>query len=244
MANDLLTTIYDDADNLKQLVKQQLEKGADPSFITEYQESPLRVASNNGRFEVVKLLMSHGADESQLGWTPLNHAIVYGNQQNLEECITNEGDLEHRDFWDRTPFLLSLLTADIKKIKLLIDAGADTDAVGRCGKNALMYAIQNDDTQLLDWLLDHGFDIEHSDFYGHRALAFAAENSAIGCVKKLIDRGADVFAVDHIPQQAIELANDIDIVQLLVQAGADINKMDKEVRAHMLGYSYQETPDV
>lgn len=245
MPKDLLLTIYEnDKHKLIDQVKALLEAGADPNTITEYQESPLRVASNNGRFDVIKLLLSYGADEPQLQWTPLCHAIVFGDLENLENLITSDVDLEHRDFWERTPFMLAVLAGDLAKIKLIISAGAQTNVFGRCGQTTLMYAIQNDNDKLLKWLIDYGFDIEQGDAYGQRPLSFAAEMSAIKCVKVLIDAGANIFAVDHIPQQAIQVATNIHIVNMLISAGADINKMDSETRATMLGNQYQQAPDV
>ena len=73
MKNDnlLLKTVYANEENLLEQVKSQLQAGADPNERTEYFETPLRVSSRLGRFEVVKLLFDSGADPSHLNWTPL-----------------------------------------------------------------------------------------------------------------------------------------------------------------------------
>jgi hypothetical protein len=65
----------------------------------------LRVASNNGRFDVVKYLFEAGADHSHLEWTPLFHAIAYGSLTELNSCIQKGDDLSVRDTWERTPVL-------------------------------------------------------------------------------------------------------------------------------------------
>ena len=59
----LLKTIYQNGNKLLSEVEALLDQGEDPNVITKYNESPLRVASNNGRFDVVKLLLSRGADK-------------------------------------------------------------------------------------------------------------------------------------------------------------------------------------
>ncbi|MFZ4761627.1 MAG: ankyrin repeat domain-containing protein [Alphaproteobacteria bacterium] len=195
-----------------------LDEGHDPSALTGYSESPLRVASNNGRFDVINLLITKGADESQLGWTNIFHAIAYGSLKNLEEAITGGSDLEARDFWNRTPFLFSILVGDTQKTKMLVEAGADIGVVGRCGKTPITYAIQKDNTVMLRWLIEHSFDIEQTDDHGDTPLIEAAEHGAIECLKILIKQGADIFKPNSIPYQPIEVASNLDVVCALLEA--------------------------
>ena len=188
MPESLLKTIYRNRLGLLSEVEKLLEEGADPNVVTEYSESPLRVASNNGRFDVIKLLLSKGADERQLGWTKLFHEIAYGSADTLKEAIAREGNLEHRDFWSRTPLLSSILVGDVKKTAILMDSSADVTAVGRCGKVPLEYAVQKDDVAMLDWLIDHGFDPEQRDDFLNTPLIASAERGAIKCLKALFSR--------------------------------------------------------
>src|SRR5690606_23950586 len=64
------------------------------------------------------------------------------------------------------------------------------------------------------------------------------------CVKSLIANGADILAENHIPQRAIAVANNLEIVTTLVSAGADINDINGHARADLLGYRVNETPDI
>ncbi len=63
----LLQTVYNNSDNLFEEVQKFIDRGENLNRITKYSESALRVASNNGRFDVVKLLLESGADKAQLG---------------------------------------------------------------------------------------------------------------------------------------------------------------------------------
>ncbi len=244
MSDTLLNTIYQNSKDLLTEVGALLDAGADPNVITEYGESPLRVASNNGRLDVVRLLLSRGADESQLGWTRIFHVIAYGSIDNIEEVITGGSDLKHRDYWSRTPLLFSIVVGDSKKTAKLIEAGANVEAVGHCGQAPLSYATLHDDVNMLNWLLDHGFDPEQTNEFGDTPLIIAAERGATNCVQALIDRGTNIFAENNIPEQAIAVAGDFAIVNALVNAGADINDVSKETRAALLGYSVDEAPDI
>lgn len=53
-----------------------LKKDADVNGRTKYCESGIRVASNMGRFDAVALLLDAGANDNELGWTPLMKAIA------------------------------------------------------------------------------------------------------------------------------------------------------------------------
>jgi len=244
MDMDLLKAIYANGDNLLADVQEYLDKGADPSACTKYGETPLRVASNNGRFDVVKLLLEKGADETQLEWTDLFHALAFGSSSEVEELITGGADLEVRDRWSRTPFLFSILVGDRDKIKLLMDAGAKRDVVGRCGKVPVVYAIQKDDAALLKWMIDEGFDFEQIDEFKGTPLMVAAQYSALECIKVLIDAGADILKTNDIPEQAIEVAYDLQVIRVLLNAGADIINVNAKMRAEMLGYRVGEAPDI
>ena len=100
------TLSYDD--NLLQIVQILIKKGARPLGLSKYGESALRVASKNGRFDVVNLLLKNGADFKQLQWTKLMYALALGSLDDVKVCIEDGSDLSARDAWERTPWLLSL----------------------------------------------------------------------------------------------------------------------------------------
>jgi len=242
--NPLLKTIYANSDNLLQLVKALVAAGADPNEQTEYFETPLRVSSNNGRFDVVKYLFEVGADPSHLNWTPLFHAVAYGSLSEVEKCLQAGADLHARDTWERTPVLVAVQAGDIEKVNLLIAAGADITDLGRCDKPAVEYAIQMDDARMLAYLIGKGFDIEDYNYFGYTPLMQAAENGAINCLRCLLAHGADVYAKDRSQfsqKSAIAHAATVEIAETLAKAGDDLNQLDGEVRAKLLGIGNQET---
>ncbi len=231
----LLQTIYNNEDDLLEKVQKFAEKGVDLSTVTEYCESPLRVASNNGRFEVVEFLIKSGADESQLDWMGLHYSVVYGTEEDIKKAISKNNDLEAKDFWSRTPFLLSILVGDIKKASLLIAMGTDKNVVGRCGKTPYDYAIQKNNVEMMDWLFKNGFDIEATDEFSSTPLINASEKGMTECVRYLIDHNADISKKNHIPESAIEVASNLDIVKMFVNRGLDINDINEEMHSLLIG---------
>lgn len=241
----LLATVYQNDDDLHNQVVACIARGEDLNRVTEYSESALRVASNNGRFDVVKLLLDSGADASQLEWSEVHFAVVYGSTGDLRQTvIANENNLEARDFWSRTPFLLSVLTGDNQKTAALLDLGADRNAVGRCGKTVYQYAIQNDDVSMLGWLKNNGCNLDLVDEFDTTPLIAASEAGKTKSVRYLLDQGVDIYKRNHIPQRAIEVASNLEIVDLLVAHGDDINDISEEMHKAITRTGEIESPMV
>ena len=182
-SDKLLQTIYNNEADLLERVRSHIALDAALSAVTKYGESPLRVSSNNGRFDIVKLLIDSGADKTQLEWTNSFYEVAFGTVASLTQSIAKYKDLEARDYWYRTPWLLSLQVGDIEKVSLLLKLGADRNAVGRCGKQPMAYAIQHNNIKLLQWLVDFGFDIETTDKYLETPLIIASELGMTECAK-------------------------------------------------------------
>jgi ankyrin repeat protein len=242
--DSLLKTVYANDENLLDQVKSQLQAGADPNECTEYFETPLRVSSRLGRFDVVKLLFESGADPSHLNWTPLFHAVAYGSMQQVQDCVGDGADLSARDTWERTPFLLAIQRGDTDIVSYLIDAGADISDTGRCDKPALEYAIQMDNANMLTFLIQKGLDFERYNPFGYTPLMQAAEDGAINCVKTLLKQGANIYKTDRSQfsqKTAIAHASTIEIAEVLSDAGDDLNQLEGEIRAKLLKIGDQET---
>lgn len=239
----LLNTVYANEDNLLEQVRAQIAAGADPNERTEYFETPLRVSSNNGRFDVVKFLFEAGADPTHLNWTTLFHAIAYGTLSDVKKCMHEGSDIHARDTWERTPVLLAVQAGDIEKVSYLINNGADITDLGRCDKTALEYAIQMDDARMLTFLIGLGFDFEDYNHFDYTALMQAADDGAPECVRCLLEHGADIYKKDRSQfsqKTAIAHASTLEIAEMLANAGDDINQMESEVRAKLLGLGRQE----
>ena len=241
----LLKTIYQNEADLHRQVAAHISAGADLNVITEYSESALRVSSNNGRFDVVKLLLDSGADISQLQWSTTHLAVAFGSVGDLRRAVAESpAELEERDFWRRTPFLLSILRGDIDKATALLELGADQTAVGRCGKTIFQYAIQSDDVVMLDWLVRNGFDLASVDEFETTPLIAASESGKTKSVRYLLEKSVDIFQRNHIPQRAIEVASNLEIVRLLVSHGDDINDVSEEMHQAITGTGQLDGPTV
>jgi Ankyrin repeats (3 copies)/Ankyrin repeat len=242
----LISLIYNNGDNLVNEVSDLIAAGADVNEKTKYSETPLRVASIKSRFDVVKLLFEQGANPEHLKWTSTFHAIAFGSSDELAKIFNEEKDLNIRDTWDRTPFLLAVQVGDIEKVKVLLDSGANLHDVWRSDKNALEFAIQSDNADMLNFLIEQGLDSEKYNDFGYTPLIQACEDNAVNCVKALIDLGVDIFKKDRgqfCREAALSHTRNSEIAKLLISKGADINELSggNEVRIKLLGLEQTES---
>jgi len=213
------STAVNDDSGLLELLALLIAKGVDLSGISAYGESGLRVLSQLGRFNAVRMLLKAGADKSQLEWTPLIEAVALGSLADVRSVLEMGWMLEEKEWWERTAWLIALLIGDIDKAKLLQEWGADPNARGRCGCAPLFYAIQGHHPDVLRWLLREGQDVSQTDDFGMTALIEAVENDDLECVQILLDAGANVAVNYH--GTALRRASSREIIMCLLDHGAD-----------------------
>ena len=221
--------------NLLQILSLLIDRGAKLDGISSHGETALRVASRVGRFDAVRLLLKAGCDRQQLEWTSLMYAIVLGSWRDVKNLLARSPDLTVRDCWQRTPWLLSIQVGDLKKVKLLSDSGINCHERGIAGKTPVMFAIANNRVEVLNWLIAEGFDLKATDESNTTTLMVAAETGATDCVRILLKAGADPKKVSDWSGQAIELANNMSIVRMLVEAGENLNEINQEMRCCLTG---------
>ncbi|MGL5944290.1 MAG: ankyrin repeat domain-containing protein [Waterburya sp.] len=230
-------------DDLLPILNLLLKKGAKVNGISSYGETALKVVSRVGRFDAVRLLLAAGADSQQLEWTELMHAIVFGSVENVKTLLDKGADLGIRDYWQRTPWLLSIQVGDVEKAKLILASGADRSDRGLGGNTPLMYAIENNRIEVLEWLIQEGFDFEATNESGTTALMVAAENGATDCVRLILESGANPAKVNAWESKAIQEASNLAIVRMLVDAGEDLSEINNEMRRSLTGIGNSE-PEV
>ena len=91
--------------------------------------SPWYLAAAHGRFDVVDLLMRHGADvnaaEPLTQSTALHAASKAGETQVVRLLIDSGADIEARDNRENTPLVLASHGGHIDAVRVLIESGAD-----------------------------------------------------------------------------------------------------------------------
>jgi ankyrin repeat protein len=225
-------------------VKTLVDAGADVNKRSEFGWTALLVATQNRYYKIGVYLLDHGADPNianEGGWTPL---YIATDNRNIEggDYPTRKPDMDHLDFIKRllaahanpnlrmrsstetrtvfthqwlleegaTPFLRAAQSGDIVLLKLLLEHGADPNISTESKVTPLMVASG------IGWV--QGVTYEWSP------------QQTLETVKLLLDLGADVNAQDVLDGRTALMGaahkGRNDVVELLVQHGADLSLRD------------------
>jgi ankyrin repeat protein len=116
---------------------------------------------------------------------------------------------------------------------VLLDAGADPDERDATVQSAYLIATSEvgDDPRLLELVLAAGADVGSRDSFNGTGLIRAAERGFPRIVERLLEAGVEVDHVNRLGWTALHEAiilgdgtrDHVEVVELLVAAGADVN---------------------
>jgi ankyrin repeat protein len=125
---------------------------------------------------------------------------------------------------------------DVDEAERLIQAGADVNAKDETVQSAYLIATSEvgDDPRLLELTLANGADVGSLDSYNGTGLIRAADRGYTAIVARLLETDVEVDHVNRLGWtallEAIILgggdAAHVEVVRLLVEAGADVNLAD------------------
>ncbi len=150
--------------------------------------------------------------EGQGGWTPLHLAVVERQAETVRVLAAAGADIGARTEHGRTPLHLALRFAP-EVAPVLLELGADVDAPS---------AAYLDDVDTLTRQLDSGTRPDDRAS-GADLLSWAAFGGATSTTKLLLSRGADI---DGGALRAAAGSGRLDVVRMLVDAGADVDRRD------------------
>lgn len=217
-------------------VELLLRRGAPLGGTSKHGEAALTVASRVGRFEVVGRLLEAGEESGPLRWSLLHRAVALGSASEVERVIIEKPDLEARDCWDRTPWLLSMVVGDLAKVRALAAAGADRAARGRGGRAGLLFAVEAGRLEVVEWLLTEGANPDEADDVGQTGLMVAASEGDAEIVRRFIAGGADVHRTNRYRQSAMSLAASEEVMRALEKAGADPGDLSERLRRQLVRF--------
>jgi uncharacterized protein len=169
--------------------------------------------------ELVRQLIRREADvtvRNDYGATPLSQAAIMGNPVVIDYLLSAGADANELNADGQTPIMILARSSHVEAAKLLLDAGADVNVVEEWrGQTALMWAAAQNQPEMVKLLLENGADPDAQSTLnnwerqvtaesrmkilpmgGYTPLIYAAREGCALCIQYLIDAGADVNKVD------------------------------------------------
>ena len=199
---------------------------------SDYAFELLQVALERGHLDVVKFLVSKGADVKRKdgpGNTPLHLASREGHLDIVEFLILEGANVKARNELKRTPLHLTSIGGHLDVAKFLVSEGADVKKRDAIGNTPLYLASHYGHLDVANFLVSKGADVNQKNMDGVTLLHIASEVGHLNVVKFLVSEGANVNTKNEDGEAPLHLASEeghLDIVKFLVSEGADVKESD------------------
>lgn len=192
------------------LLREELEAGADPDARARGGITPLMVAAREGLQDYVTFLLNSGADV------------------NLR-CASS------RDFpGGETALYMAAERGHFTCARILLEHGARPDILVQSG-TALNIALHRNDDELAICLLEHGANPNGPKAKCYEPpLVTAASRNNLPIILALLKRGADPNRVGWSDESAIESTTDVLCATALLDKGADIKRSNRDGQTPLL----------
>lgn len=167
----------------------------------------------------------------------LHDAVEQRDYQDLTEILADRTiDIDVMDFQRRTALMMAVQMNDVQAAALLINAGANVNAKNNIQDTPYLLAGAEGYNDILVLTLANGANLEDTNRYGGTAIIPAAEKGHLETVKILLKAGINPNHVNNLGwtalMEAVLLGDGspiyVDIVETLIEGGADPNIPDKK----------------
>jgi|TARA_B110000208_G_scaffold161918_1_gene197865 ankyrin repeat protein len=197
-------------------VKAALDRGEDINQQGQHNVDALIMAMKHYEKDIATYLVKKGIGHVVVddhGRNSLLWAIWRQYVEIAEILIQRGADVNVRNPDDqKTPLIYVSLHPEMKEhhhlIHMLVDAGADVNAIDKNDHSALFLSSMNGHGDCVEALLEHGAHVDHKQKHNdHTSLHAAAENGHNDVVQALLEHGADTTLVaSNDGRTALELA--------------------------------------
>ena len=162
-------------------------------------------------------------------------AVNNNHPEEVNTALKNGANIEWKDSQNRTPLMLAVRAKHIEVAKILIENNANVNAQDNIQDTPFLYAGAEGLTEIVRLSMQNGADYTIFNRYNGSALIPACERGHVETVAEIL-KDKD-FPIDHINRlgwtallEAVILGhggkNHIQIVDMLIKAGADLNIPD------------------
>lgn len=200
------------------------------SYNSNWGDTPLHLAVQDGREEIAKLLIAHGADVNRAndrGATPLHRAVVYPGLMTL--LLDAGAKVDAQDVQGRSPLHWAAMGATTAAVDVLLFRNANENLRDAQGQTPLHYAARYANSASIAALVAAGADVNARDAFGATPLHVAAASRQAIATAALLGANASANIADNFgatPLHDASRRGSIEVSSALVQAGAKASSAD------------------
>ena len=199
--------------------------------------TPLSLSVKENKNEITKLLLEANAnpnlrDEKFI--TPLMLAVCNQNSEIVKLLIKNNADI-NANTQHETMLVKATRCSNAEIVQILLDSGIDYEKRIRTkliSPRPVVEALKVKKFDIADVLLNFNFDINEGSYNGNLSpLCFFSQNGETEAVSYLIKKKANLnhlAQLNYTPLMFAATENRIEVVKLLIDAGADVNIVSKD----------------
>ncbi|OAF69856.1 hypothetical protein A3Q56_02387 [Intoshia linei] len=223
--------------NRSKLVKLILDRGADIEHRNVSDYTPLCLAASDGHLDVIKILLSSGAEinartGSKLGISPLMLASMNGHVEAVEYFLSKGADIHAQIETNKnTALTLACFQGRADVVALLLKAKPNVEHRSKSGLTPLMEAASGGYVDVCKLLVESNADVNAMPVNSSRdtALTIACEKGHTKFVDVLIQNHAYLDVKNkkgNCPLYLACMGGFFEIVKMLLNAGADPDSND------------------
>ncbi|XP_051511491.1 ankyrin repeat and SOCS box protein 2-like isoform X2 [Myxocyprinus asiaticus] len=227
-------------------VESLLERGADPDITNQDKETPLYRACEKENPSMVAMLLNYGSlvNKSCIqGWTALHEAVCRNNVEICEMLVKAGAKVSIPNMYGITPIFVAAQSGKVDALHFLLKNGADLNSQAADGATALYEACKNGHEDIVEFLLSQNADTNKPGKTGLLPIHIAAQHGNDGCTHKSTTKivsmlipatsKARVRRSGISPLHLAAERNRDDVLELLIEAGFDVNALLSEYRTKM-----------
>ena len=221
------------------VIKLLINRGIDVNAQNTNGTTALHLTCENSNYEVAQKLVENHACVKILD-DDNNTALHYmskswKNNQNIVRLLIGEGlDINSRNIHGTTALQVACRNCNYHIAEYLLSCDASVNLLDNNYNNALHYASKSEhyNADIIKLLVEKFLSVDSQNRNGTTALQLACQQNNYTNAEKLLQCGACVDLVDDKGNNALHHVaksrrDSVDVVELLIQAGVDVNARNK-----------------
>ena len=259
-ANRAITDAYGDTwlhyavcgDCSKDVLQAIIDQGAEVNATNKQNCTALMLASNKGNINNINVLLKAGASRKiqDSGGNTWLHYAVWGECSTgvLQAIIDLGAEVNSTNKHNATALMVASMKGNVDAIMVLLDAGANQAIEDADGNTWLHYAVHGDCSKdVLQAVIDLGADLNATNKQNCTALMLASKKGNVDAMNLLLTAGAnrDIQDSDGDTWLHYAVCGDCskDVLQTVIDQGAELNSTNKQNRTPLLLASIEGNAD-